>query len=184
MPNFKGTVYESVRMFTQQQFGPDAVERVLAELTSDDRDVLLGVNALGWYPVEPVLRFHRELDRMYGQGDLALCERAGRFSAGWAMNTVLKLFLRFQSPAWLVEKGTSVWSRYHDSGRWTIATPTPKRIQGDLYDFAVRDPAFCARLRGWLLGASELTGGAHCVVQETLCTSRGSDHCQFTLTLR
>jgi hypothetical protein len=184
MPNFKGTVYESLRMFTQQQFGLEAVDRVLAELPSADRELLSGVNALGWYPVEPILRFHHALDRIYGEGDLALCERAGRFSAGWAMNTVLKIFLRFQTPGWLVQKATSVWGRYHDTGRWVVAMPSPKRIQGDLYDFEVRDPAFCARLRGWLHGASALTGGANCVVSETLCTSRGADHCQFTLHLR
>jgi hypothetical protein len=184
MANFKGTVFESTRMFAEKRFGTDAPDRVLAELSSADRDLLIGVNALGWYPVEPILRYHHALDRLYGQGDLALCEQAGHFSAGWAMNTVLKIFIRFKSPTWLVERATSVWGRYHDTGRWEITSPMAERIQGNLYDFAVRDKAFCARLRGWLGGAAELTGGQNVTVFETQCVCKGASHCSFSTTWR
>ena len=184
MANFKGTVFESTRMFAEQRFGIDAPDRILAELDVADRDVLTGVNALGWYPVDPILRYHYALDKLYGNGDLTLCEAAGRFSAGWAMNTVLKVFIRFRSPTWLIERATSVWGRYHDTGRWEIAPTGGDRIQGDLYDFAVRDRAFCARLRGWLGGATELTGGQNVTVFETQCVCRGGHHCVFTTTWR
>jgi hypothetical protein len=184
MANFKGTVFESTRMFVEQRFGPDATERLLSELPVSDRDLLRGVNALGWYPVDPVLRYHYALDNVFGVGDFALCEQAGRFSAGWAMNSVLKVFLRFRSPNWLVERATSVWGRYHDTGRWQITSNLPQRMQGDLFEFAVRDRAFCARLRGWLAGATELTGGKHASVFETQCASRGAAHCSFAMTWR
>ena len=54
--SFKGTVFESTRMFTEREFGPLAVDKVLASLSESDRAVLSGVQAIGWYPVEPVLR--------------------------------------------------------------------------------------------------------------------------------
>jgi hypothetical protein len=184
MANFKGTVFESVKMFTEQQFGTEAHERVLAELSAEDRAVLAEVTALGWYPTGPILQYHHALDRVFGAGDLALCEQAGRFSAGWSMNHVLKVFLRFRSPTWLVERSTSVWSRYHDTGRWEIADAEEHRMQGNLYDFAVRDAAFCARLRGWLAGAAALTGGQNAVVVETQCVTRGARHCSFATTWR
>jgi hypothetical protein len=184
MANFKGTVFESTRMFAEQKFGDDAPARVLAELSSADRDCLVGVNALGWYPVEPIMRYHHALDRLYGQGDLAVCEQAGRFSAGWAMNTVLKVFIRFRSPTWLIERATSVWGRYHDTGRWQISTPGPDRMHGELHEFAVHDRAFCARLRGWLAGAVELTGGQNVSVFESQCVCRGAAHCTFNTTWR
>ena len=179
MASFKGTVFESTRMFTEREFGFDAVERVLAELPEGDRAILKDVQAIGWYPVEPVLRYHRVLDRLYGKGDLAVCVRAGRFSAGWSLNTVLKVFVRFRTPSWLVDRATRVWDRYHDTGRWTVTAPLPNKFVGDLYEFAVKDEAFCARLRGWLAGAVELTGGKNAVVTETKCACRGQDHCVF-----
>lgn len=181
MAKFKGTVFESTRMFTVENFGPEAVDRVIAELNPADQDVLQSVQAIGWYPVEPILHYMHALDRLFGRDDLSLCERAGRYSASWSMNTVLKVFLRFRSPVWLLDRGTSVWNRYHDTGRWSLESVAEDRMIGELRDFAVRDPAFCARLRGWLQGAIELTGGENAVVTETRCTSRKDNHCAFSL---
>jgi hypothetical protein len=168
-------------MFTEREFGPTAVERVLADLPDGDRAILTDVQAIGWYPVDPVLRYHRSLDRLYGKGDLDMCFRAGRFSAGWSLNTVLKVFLRFRSPTWLIDRATRVWDRYHDTGHWTVTSPMPNKFIGELSGFGVRDEGFCARLRGWLAGAVELTGGTNAAVVETKCACRGQDRCVFVV---
>jgi hypothetical protein len=36
-----------------------------------------------------------------------------------------------------------------ENGAWKIETPGVNRILGEIHEFAVHDPAFCARLRGW-----------------------------------
>lgn len=173
MAQFKGTVFVSTRMFTEERFGPEAVLKVLATLPAKDRESLEQTTTVGWYPVGPVLAFHHALDELYGRGDLSLCVDVGRFSAGWAVNTILKFLLRFRSPHWIVEKSGSLWSHYHDSGRWEFDPPEDKKLCGRLHDFAVNDPAFCARLRGWICGAVELTGGKNCQIAEIRCVSRG-----------
>jgi hypothetical protein len=182
LAKFKGSVFESTRRFTEKEFGEGASTRVLEELSPADREILRGVQVLDWVQVEPVLQYHYALDRLFGTGDLSVCTAAGRFSAGWAINTVLKVFVRFQSPHWLVEKSTSVWGRYHDTGHWEVDKQGPLRLSGRLSAFAVRDPAFCARLHGWLHGAVELTGGRHPVVTESRCAAHGHRECTFTIT--
>jgi hypothetical protein len=181
LAKFKGTVFESTRVFTLQTYGPEAVDRVLAELDPTEREILRDVQAIGWYPVEPILHYMHALDRVFGQSDLEVCTRAGHYSAGWSMNTVLKVFLRFRSPVWLIDRATSVWNRYHDTGKWRVQSLASERMLGELRDFAVRDPAFCARLRGWLQGAIELTGGEGATVTELRCANRNDDHCAFAL---
>lgn len=181
LAKFKGSVFESTRMFAEHEFGEGAHARVMNELSPSEREVLDNVQVLDWVPVEPVLEYHYALDRLYGNGDLSVCTAAGRFSAGWAINTVLKVFVRFRSPVWLVEKATSVWSRYHDSGRWEIEKLPGHRITGQLKDFQVHDLAFCARLRGWLQGAVELTGGKHAMVTEPRCVNNGHACCAFSM---
>lgn len=181
LANFKGTVFESTRVYTERQFGPEAVERVLRELPEDDRALLAGVQAIGWYPVEPILRYHHALDHAFGAGDLNQCVEAGRFSASWSMNRVLKVFLRFKSPMWLVDKATQVWDRYHDTGTWKVSSPGHNQITGELSGFAVKDPAFCARLCGWLEGAITVTGGTGAIAKETRCACNGGDQCVFQL---
>jgi hypothetical protein len=184
MAKFKGSVYESTRAFVQKEFGLEGVERVLSALPAVDRELLRTATAIEWMPIEPVLHFHHELERQFGAGDLSLCVRLGRFSAGWSMNTVLKMFLRLRSPRWLFDKGTSLWSRYHDTGRWEMDPPETLRMSGRLLAFEVKDPAFCARLRGWIAGAVELTGGTNVELSEPRCRCRGHDYCQFVTSWR
>ena len=182
MAKFKGSVYESTRAFVQQEFGAEAVARVLAALPAADRQLLSSATAIEWLPVEPVLRFHHQMEKLCGSDDLTVCVRAGRFSAGWSMNSVLKAFVRLRSPRWLVDMAASVCGRYHDSGHWELEPEQPQRIAGRLLGFDVRDSYFCARLRGWLQGAVELTGGQGAAVVEPRCRCRGQDHCLYVMT--
>jgi hypothetical protein len=183
MAQFKGTIFIATQMFATQEFGPQAVERILGELTKEDRELLAGISAVGWYPVEPILRFHHALERLHGNGSgkFEVCERLGEFSAEWAIKGILKIFVRFRSPQFLMEKNGTVWTRYHDTGRWEMDPEQPQRMSGKLKDFAVRDEAFCARLRGWVKGAVRMTGGRDPRVTEPRCRCRGDEYCEFAI---
>ena len=58
-------------------------------------------SGMGWCPADPVLKLPSRARSSAGIGDLSLCFEAGRFSAGWSLNRVLKVFLRLRSPVWL-----------------------------------------------------------------------------------
>lgn len=167
MPNFKGTVYISTRMFVEQKLEPGALDKILAELPEAMRAALAEVSPTAWCDTEPVLEFHRVLERLYGSPGRSVCTEAGRFSATWNMNTILKLFLRFKSPLWITGKAGSVWDRYHDSGSWTVVDEGSNRISADLRGFQVSEPLFFQRLTGWLQGMLEATGGRQSVVRYT-----------------
>jgi len=181
MAQFKGTIFISTKIFTEQRFGLDAPQRCLERLPESDRAVLANVTAIGWYPIEPVLRYHHALQELYGKVDgFGVCEEAGRFGAKWSLSTVMRALLRFRSPDWVMHKYASVWNRHHDSGRWEVGkTEHQNSMSGKLFDFQVQDPAFCARLRGWLHGAIAMTGGRQVEVAEPSCRCRGDAYCQF-----
>ena len=105
----KGTLYASVRLFTERRFGRDAVDKLLAQLTKEDQDLLSSIVPVGWYPLEPIMRFHRVLDKTFGKGDLSLCHEVGRFSAEWQLTSFHKMLLRFKTPDWFFQKGFTVW---------------------------------------------------------------------------
>jgi hypothetical protein len=183
MAQFKGTIFIATQLFTEQAFGPGAVEGCLLRLDPNDRELLRGISAVGWYPVEPILRFHHALELVHGSGaqGFPVCERLGQFSADWAIKGILKVFVRFRSPQFLMQKNGAVWSRYHDSGRWEVTSEQATHITGRLHDFEVRDPAFCARLRGWIRGAVKVTGGRNARVSESSCRCHGADFCEFQI---
>ncbi len=184
MASFHGSIFTSARMFARDRFGEAAEARCLAALAPEDRRLLDSIGPEGWHPTAPVLLFHRQLDMLYGFGDLAMCRELGRYSAQWALNSFLRLFLRFRTPQWLFDRAGTLWSRYHDSGSWLLSPSAPGRIHGQLRDFEVVDRAFCMRLSGWLLGAVELTGGREALVVETRCRALGDDCCEFAGTWR
>lgn len=182
MPNAKGTIYLAARLYTERTFGDAAVSRCLDELPPAERQVLDGITAVGWYPVEPFLNYLRALERLYGKGDLKLCEKVGEFSAEWSINTILKFFLRLKSPTWVIEKNQSTWNRFYDSGRWEVSKRQEGLVIGKLFDFDLADAVFCARFRGWLRRALQMTGAKEPKVEEIQCKARGSNHCEFRIT--
>jgi hypothetical protein len=175
----KGTLYASVRLFTERRFGRDAVDKCLAQLVKDDQDLLSSIVPVGWYPLEPILRFHRVLDKTFGRGDLSLCKEVGRFSAEWQLTSFHKMLLRFKTPDWFFQKGFTVWRQYHDTGRWELIRTTNNSLTGRLLEFAVVDAAFCMREMGWFQRAAELTGGTNVIIEETHCRSRGDPYCEY-----
>lgn len=185
LAQFKGSVFLSTRIFTERTYGAEGLNACMQRLEPADRQLLEGVGAVGWYPVEPILRFHHALEAEFGSPSyFRVCEQAGRFSAEWAFNSILKTFLRFKSPKWLMDKAGAVWDRHHDSGRWEVGPKKSDAIWGRLHDFEVQDPAFCARLRGWLQGAVEMTGGRDVRVLEPRCKCQGAPYCQFEASWR
>jgi hypothetical protein len=179
MPSSKGTLYTSVKLFAERRFGPDAVEQTLHEMSAEDRDVLAAMVPVGWYPLEPMLRFHRVLDRLFGRGDLALCTEIGRFSAEWQLNLFHKLVLKFKSPQWMVQKAGLMWKHYHDTGRWEVEQPDAHSVMGRLQGFGVVDEVHCLRLHGWFTRAIELTGGKDVRIHEPSCRNRGDRFCEY-----
>jgi hypothetical protein len=175
----KGVVFLSARRFVEQRYGSDAVERCLAELSPDDRSQLSSVVAVGWYPIDLVLRFHRVVDRLHGRGDLGLCVDMGRFGAEWQLTRFHKLFLRFTSPAWLYHKGAQLHSHYFDAGRWEITQSGDHALLARRHDFDCNDEALCRRQIGWFTRAAELTGAKKSIVTERVCRTRGASYCEF-----
>ena len=69
-------------MFTERRFGEEAVAACTQALSPADQTILRTTLPMGWYPLEPTIRYMRVLDATYGTGDLELCREIGRFSAG------------------------------------------------------------------------------------------------------
>jgi predicted hydrocarbon binding protein len=179
MAQSKGTIYLSVEKFVIERWGEDALQECLREMPEEDRKVLHEVLAVGWYPLEPVILFHRIVDWKLGNGDLALVQEIGRYSAEWQLNAFHMLVLRFKTPKWLLNKAAQMWSRYHESGEWEVDEPEPQTIVGRLYGFEVADACFCTRETGWFERAVELTGGKNVQITEPRCRSRGDSHCEW-----
>lgn len=179
MPLAKGTLYLSAKLYTERTFGKEAARDALQDLDAADRDVLNSVVAVGWYPLDAMLRYHLAVDRRYGKGDRKIVREIGRFGAEWQLNTFHKLVLRFKDPHWMIERAATMWKHYHDTGEWEVGAKVANHVEGKLKGFVVPDDTQCVRLSGWFARAIELTGGKNVVVQEAQCIARKDPHCHF-----
>ncbi len=175
----KGTIYLSVEKFVLDRWGEDALTSCLERMEPDDKVVLNDVLAMGWYPLEPVIRFHRIVDTTLGSGDLQLVEEIGKYSAEWQLNAFHRFLLKVKDPRWMIDKAGQVWDRFHRTGRWEVEAPDDHTVAGRLYDFEVADECFCRRETGWFHRAAELTGGEGVTVYKPKCRARGDDWCEW-----
>src|SRR5437868_11352567 len=117
----KGIGFTNVRAFTLARFGGDAGwKAVLESLDAGDREELAAVIPVGWYSLEMYARLIRALDRVHGKGDLSLMKELGRYEAENDIKTIHRFFLRFTNPAFIVEKTSEYWKRFHDTGTWVV----------------------------------------------------------------
>lgn len=174
----KGVGFTNVKSFTVERFGAPGWASVLGELRQEERDELLSVIPVGWYPLELYARLIRALDRVHGRGDLALLTELGRFEAERNLTTIHRVFLRFTNPAFIVEKTSEYWKRFHDTGTWNVARDD-HGVSAVLDGWGVVDAALCRELVGYLTRLLDLVGAKNVVVEHPKCRGRTDPQCLF-----
>ncbi|MBI2893331.1 MAG: hypothetical protein HYY06_07240, partial [Deltaproteobacteria bacterium] len=110
-----------------------------------------------------------------------LCLEMGRFGATVNLPTIYRVFLRFGSPMFLLQKASRLWQVNYDSGA-LVATREGKqgaRLRIEAFDRPHR--AHCLSVLGWSSRAVELTGFKVVSAREEKCRTRGDEACELVL---
>jgi len=180
----KGITLTHARAYAEKTFGTAAWERVLAACEGDDRAVLGGIVAVGWYDLGLYARTLRALDAVLGYGDLTLLDELGRYGAEKDFTTVYRLFFRMGNPIYAIEKTTDYWRKFHDTGIWSIVREGEGRARGTLRDWGCVDRALCREMTAYMSRVLELVGGKDVRLLHPRCRVDGDAECFFTLRWR
>lgn len=178
-----GSVLRSRTLFVRSQ-GDDAWGRVLEALQPATREqAQAGFLETRWYPYEMLVDLSATADRVLGEGDMALCDQMGRFSAEHTLTTIHRLLLKFGNIGHLVDRAVTAWRTQFDAGAFIVHTK-----ERDLYVFEVQGVptphrAHCAAITGWMLRAAELSGEDDFYCTET-CRALGDERCEWTFARR
>jgi hypothetical protein len=174
-PLSKGVHFTSLQAYIVRSHGDAAWPRVLARLARDDRDAVTSSVAVGWYPTPLLLRVtDAAVDELERPGE-SFRASLGRHNAEHQLRIIHRLFLRAASPGYVLEKAGQLWSRFHDTGTWTIERDRSS-ARGALAGFVVH-AGFCQSLTAYITRLFELVGARDVHVEHARCRARGDEVC-------
>lgn len=179
----KGVAMYDVMLFTQQRFGADAWEALLASMSPKDRQALASILPVGWYDLALYARLLRQLVEAHGQGRPALLEECGRFGAEHDLTTIHRMFMRIASPGFILDQAMKLWRRFQDTGSWQVDR-TELRTVGTLTGWGHVDELLCRELSGYIAGMISHGNGTDVQVTHPHCRARGAPACVFVGTWR
>lgn len=138
--------------------GESAWAELLSTMSPSDHEELLGLVPVGWYDLELQHRLLRAIDTRFGTGSGSLVRAIGRFEADQDLTIVHRMFLRLANPAYVLEKAGDYWSRFYDTGTWTVRRESKNRASGVLVGIRPFDPFFAQYLEAYIERMWELVG--------------------------
>jgi hypothetical protein len=178
----KGSALASRILWVELGHGDAGVSRLLHQCTPGLRSSLDdGIAKAKWYPFEQFVELNVTIDRLFGNGDLALVRELGRAGADATLTTIYRLFYKLGSVQWILARGVRLWSAHYDSGVCEVATRGAKGAVIRVVGFATPHRAHCLSVIGWIERSIELSGGRRPVIDESKCRTRGDDCCQLDI---
>ena len=162
MGRAKGSNMHHMRTWVAENHGADAWPALLESMDTVDRLELLGLVPVGWYELALQHRLLRAIDDYFGRGDGALIDVIGAYEADQDLKTIHRLFLRLANPAYVLEKSGDYWSRFYDTGEWSVVRLSPNSARGRLSGVEPFTEDFCRYLTAYigqmwvLVGAKQL----------------------------
>lgn len=170
--------FSTLRRFCDHRAGAGAFEKVREALQQQHREVDLDrvFAPDAWYPTAVFLAcvdLGRDL-----LGPPNFYELYGDFGAVQEVNVLFRWVLRLTSPAFFLQRGATMWGRFHDTGTWTIESQ-PRMLRGTLRDFGVVHAGYCRVVQSWMKRASMMTGARDVQVVHPACRAQGAEACVF-----
>jgi hypothetical protein len=162
MSKLRGTSFLGTLRWARDKFGEEGVSRVLARLSPETRRLYgEGGDAAflpdSWYDASALSEFSREVDRVFGSGDLRLAREVGREVAFQDVSRFLKWLLRLGGPSLTFGRAASVWKNYYSDGTYIFEGITGTHAAIRIENWGGADEVLCRRVEGWVEKAVELT---------------------------
>lgn len=178
----KGAVILARRAFVREEFGEQAWETLLAALPASDRELLGGfVLTASWYPFELNERLDAAIVEHLGDGDKAIFERIGAWSAKKNLGGAHKTFLTPGDPTRFMTMTSRIYDFYYDTGHRVFEPSGPSAGVMTTYDADTISETDCLTVIGWYKEALKMCGAESVEMSEETCRARGGPHCRYRL---
>jgi hypothetical protein len=178
-PRLKGTNLVHTRHYVEASFGLEGWATVAAGMTPESRAAVNSVVAVGWYPATLHVDLLHAIDSELDQKKGALVLRAAQYGAEYDFTRIHRVLFRLANPGFLLERVGGIWTRFFDSGRWSVERPSPTSTEATLADFGIVDATYCAYLGAYFVRLFELVGARDVTLGHSVCRARGHAVCRY-----
>ncbi len=176
MARVRGRDFVDAVAFVREEYGPEALERVLAALTPEARSHFAGsIREVEWFLLQDLDAYLKAACRILDPGSLELCRRQGRFAAQRQKADFLGPMV--EGPEMRTRMAPTTWRMFYDVGRLEVHGDSPETAVGRIYDFPAT-PELCTRFLGIWEGIMS-TPGMRAVAEEASCVRRGDAFCEI-----
>jgi hypothetical protein len=156
-----GATIVSMQSFILTNFGEESYSKWFRALPDESKELLRTHPRLDqWYPlIEGLSKPTKTLCDVFYQGKVQGAWELGRYSADFAMNTLMKIFLKVSNVSFIIKRAAKILSRYYDPCKLEVVQSEPGEAVIRIVEFEEMTPFVEHRIAGYMQRAAELTGG-------------------------
>jgi hypothetical protein len=179
----KGTSLAAIVRFVRQNWGAEGLARLAAASQATEVLELIDGKVLAgsWYPFAYFTELLDNASALFSGGVEGFARREGASCADYDLRGVYRVFVRFTSPAFVIERSGKVWRQYYDSGDLVVLETDDARVIYELRDFGSPHRGHCGTVLGWSERAAELSGATAVRGTHAICRARGDRRCVFQI---
>jgi uncharacterized protein (TIGR02265 family) len=164
----KGTNVVSVRRLLQAA-GREA--EAVTQLDPADAETYRSTLAVAWVPIEFIARLFAAAAPVLFPGEPRAIRELGRTIARDNLTGIYRMLLRIVSIPFAIERASSLWSTYNDSGDASITRVGEDRARMTVANYAAFPEATVEETAGYIEGVALLCGAKSIDVQTSRPTS-------------
>lgn len=182
MTTVNGAVLLARRNFVTTEHGEEAWQRILGQLSEEDRETLGGVILTSqWYPFPLNARLDVAIVSTLGRGADSMFEAIGAQSARDSLEGRHSHFLAPGDPQRFLAKTDRIYDAYYDTGYRTWEATGPTSGVMTTHEAETFSRADCLTVIGWYKEALRLCGARNVEMVEEACRAQGGPCCRYRL---
>jgi len=158
----KGPALVSLQSFILSEFGAEeGYHEWFNSLSSESKEIYKGKPQLDkWYPLaEGLEEPTQKICDLFYKGKAQGAWASGRYSADFALNTLMRIFISVTSVSYIVKKSAKILTRYYEPCEAEVVVDKEKEAVVRITNFDEMSTMIENRIAGYMQRAAELTGG-------------------------
>jgi len=178
----RGITFRHTLKWIEECYGSEGQKRVFSRFDNDVKRLIEKPIPHAWYPVEYSRQMFAAINIEFCRKDPDLLLELGRYVAQSGINGFLKYLVRLVSVEKIIERASSIWHRYHNSGSIKIAevskTQDQKKALVVVSDYDAGQ-VWCRIMTGYIERMVSSTGAKNVTVEKKDCIHNGNETCSW-----